>query len=177
MQALAPEAVIYAGTASKSLAPGVRLGWLVLPAALVDDVVAAKTRTDRLSSTLDQLALADLIESGGYDRQVRRCRLAYRRRRARMIAALQRAAPDLHIAGVGAGLHLLIELADAERERAAVAEAANHGLALFGLSGYSARPNEQEGGLVIGYATPPDHAFTAAVASLCAVLEGISELS
>jgi len=82
LQALAPEHVVYAGTASKSLAPGLRLGWLVLPAHLVDDVVAVKSAAGRLSSSLDQLTLAEFLTSGAYDRQVRRVRLAYRRRRS-----------------------------------------------------------------------------------------------
>src|SRR5262249_60872458 len=81
LQALAPEQVVYAGTASKSLAPGLRLGWLVLPADLVDEVVAVKSAAGRLSSSLDQLTLAEFLASGAYDRQGRRVRLAYRRPR------------------------------------------------------------------------------------------------
>src|ERR1700722_1801554 len=90
LQSLAPERVVYAGTASKSLVPGLRLGWLVLPAWLVDDVVAAKSAAMRLSSSLDQLTLAEFIASGGYDRQVRRARLGYRQRRDRLVSELRR---------------------------------------------------------------------------------------
>jgi GntR family transcriptional regulator/MocR family aminotransferase len=82
MQALAPSNVVYCGTASKSLAPGVRMGWLVVPPRLLDAVAGV---LDGGPSALDQLALASFIESGGYDRQVRRARLAYRRRRDRLV--------------------------------------------------------------------------------------------
>ena len=102
LQALAPEHVVYGGTASKSLAPGLRLGWLVVPAGLVDEIVAVKDLTDRSTSSVDQLTLAEFIRSGGYDRQVRRSRLAYRRRRDRLVAALQRHAPDVGITGITA---------------------------------------------------------------------------
>jgi len=89
VQALAPERVAYGGTVSKTLAPGLRLGWLALPAALVPDVVAVKTLTDRHTSSLDQLTLAEFVSSGHYDRQVRRSRLAYRSRRDRLVDALR----------------------------------------------------------------------------------------
>jgi GntR family transcriptional regulator / MocR family aminotransferase len=170
MQALAPEHVVYAGTASKTLAPGLRLGWLALPADLVDEVVAAKALADRHSSALDQLVLAEFIAAGAYDRDVRRARLAYRRRRDRLVAALRRDAPAARLAGIAAGLHALVELAAGRREDDVVAGAAEHGLAVEGLDAY--RGGEQQHGpaLVVGYATPPEHAFTGALARLTAVL-------
>jgi GntR family transcriptional regulator / MocR family aminotransferase len=170
MQALAPEQDVYAGTASKSLAPGLRIGWLVPPAHLVDELVIAKARIDRLSSTLDQLTLAELISSGAYDRHVRRCRLDYRRRRERLVAALEREAPGVHTGGVAAGLHLLVDLPDRQTEEDLAAHAAERGLALDGLSLYTTEPSDRRGGLVIGYATPPEHALSGAVARLCAAL-------
>ncbi len=171
LQALAPEHVVYAGTASKSLAPGLRLGWLVLPARLVDEVVAVKAGTGRLSSSLDQLTLAEFISSGAYDRQVRRVRLAYRRRRDRLVAALRASAPQVRVTGIAAGLHAVLRLPPGPREDGLVARAARHGLAVEGLSAY-AMPGHDAGGpaLVVGYATPPGHAYSTAVARLCAVL-------
>jgi GntR family transcriptional regulator/MocR family aminotransferase len=124
LQALAPEQVVYAGTASKSLAPGLRLGWLVLPAHLVDDVVESRILADRQASATEQLTLAEFIVSGAYDRQVRRGRLSYRRRRDRLVAALQRQAPQVRVTGITAGMHALLELPASQNEEQIVARAA-----------------------------------------------------
>ena len=169
MQARAPEHVVYAGTASKTLAPALRLGWLVLPAELVGDVVAAKALTEP-TSVLDQLTLAELIGSGAYDRHVRRRRLANRRRRDRLVATLRRAAPEARIAGIAAGLHALAILADGESEADAVARAAARGVAVAGLESYRASGQAHPPALVVGYGRPPAHAYTAAIERLAAVL-------
>lgn len=80
LQGLAPDVVVYAGTASKTLAPGVRLGWLALPGALRAAVIAEKQHTDGLTGALDQMAFAELLRTNAYDRHIRRMRLRYRRR-------------------------------------------------------------------------------------------------
>jgi len=170
MQALAPDNVVYAGTASKSLAPGLRLAWLVLPAGLVDEVIAVKAAVHRLSSSVDQLALAEFISSGAYDRHVRRVRLVYRRRRDRLIAGLQRHAPAVRVAGIAAGLHAIVQLPPGRSEDEVVARAAERGLALQGLATFRLGAQECDPALVVGYARPPEHAFSAALARLGAVL-------
>ena len=170
VQALAPEHVVYAGTASKTLAPGLRLGWLVVPAQLVDEVVALKELADRHTGVLDQLTLADLIAGGAYDRHVRRVRLVYRRRRDRLVEALREQAPSVRVTGMAAGLHALVSLEDGRSEEEVVARAAGHGLALEGLDVYRMGARRQSPALVVGYAAPPDHAYTGAVARLAAVL-------
>jgi GntR family transcriptional regulator/MocR family aminotransferase len=176
---------VYAGTASKSLAPCLRLGWLVVPPPLMDAVTAELAAAPSAPSGLDQLILAEFISSGGYDRQVRRARLAYRRRRDRLAAALHRLGP--HVTGIAAGLHAVLELPDADTERYLVARAGRHGLALQGLESFHvagsavAGPGQTgpagpsttgpgQAGLVIGYGRPPEHAYTTALARLCAVL-------
>jgi len=170
VQALAPAHVVYGGSVSKSLAPGLRLGWLVVPRDLVDVVVAAKVLADRQSSFLDQLTLAEFIASGAYDRHVRRSRLSYRRRRDRLVAEVQRLAPHVRISGIAAGLHAVLDLTTGQQEEELVARAARHGLAIAGLGSYGATGQHHRGALVVGYGTPPEHAFTGALARLCAVL-------
>ena len=171
LQTLAPDRVIYAGTASKSLAPGLRLGWLVVPPRLLDAVTAELAAGP---SALDQLTLAEFITSGGYDRQIRRARLAYRRRRDRLAAAFRR--QGLQVTGIAAGLQAVLEFSRTSLERAVVTRASQHGVAIDGLERYRAGEDLPAGdgraGLVIGYGHPPEHAFTTALARLCAALPG-----
>jgi GntR family transcriptional regulator/MocR family aminotransferase len=172
LQALAPEQVVYAGTTSKTLAPGLRVAWLVLPAHLVDDVVEAKTMADRQTSTLDQLTLAQFISSGAYDRHIRSSRLRYRRRRDRLVASLRQRARGVRATGIAAGLHVLVELPGNWREDEVTARAAEHSLAVEGLHAYAADAAPDHGpALVVGYSAPPEHAYTTAIARLCAVLD------
>ncbi len=110
VQGLDPAHVVYVGSVSKSLSPAVRLGWLVLPDALVDAVLAAKRERELSVSVPDQLLLADLIESGAYYRHVRRMRQRYRRRRDQLVSLLAERAPHIAVTGIAAGLHAVLEL-------------------------------------------------------------------
>jgi GntR family transcriptional regulator / MocR family aminotransferase len=170
LQALAPEHVIYAGTVSKTLAPGLRLGWLVLPDRLTEAVASAKARSDAHTSSFEQLTLAEFITSGAYDRHVRRVRLAYRRRRDRLVAALATHAPGVRVTGIAAGLHAVAELGPGQREEQVIARAVARGVAIEGLGGYALREHTRGPALVIGYATPPEHGYTTALARLVAAI-------
>ncbi len=180
LQALAPDRVIYAGTASKSLAPSLRLGWLVVPPRLLDAVTAELAAGP---SGLDQLILADFITSGAYDRQVRRARLAYRRRLDQLTAVLPAPGRDgqgPRVSGIAAGLHAVLDLPRTALERDIIARAWDHGLALEGLeryradgAGVTAREDADRAGLVVGYARPPAHAYPTALARLRAVLSSL----
>jgi GntR family transcriptional regulator/MocR family aminotransferase len=99
---LAPDHVVYAGTAGKTLAPGLRLGWLLVPDGLVADVAAAKVTDDRGSPVLDQLAFADFVAHGEFDRHLRRMRPRYRRLRDTLIGTLAQRLPGLRPTGVSA---------------------------------------------------------------------------
>ncbi|MFD9071084.1 MocR-like pyridoxine biosynthesis transcription factor PdxR [Streptomyces lasiicapitis] len=173
VQGLDPERVVYVGSVSKSLSPAVRLGWMVLPEHLVDAVVTAKGQREAWASVPDQLTLADLIDSGHYDRHVRRMRQRYRRRRDHLVTALADRAPHITVTGIAAGLHAVLRLPPGT-EASAVKAAAWQGVGLEGLSDYrhpaATASMRAPDGLVVGYATPPEHAYAAAVEALCRVL-------
>jgi len=171
VQGLDPERVILLGSVSKSLSPAVRLGWMVLPGRYVDGVLAAKGEREAWASVLDQLSLADFIASGSYDRHVRRMRQRYRSRRDRLVAALAARAPHIEVTGVAAGLHAVLRLPPGT-ERSAVKAAAWQGVALDGLAEFRhpATDMAAQDGLVVGYATPSEHAYGAALEALCGVL-------
>ena len=111
LQGLAPDRVVYMGTVSKTLAPGMRLGWLVLPPSLLGAVVRAKALDDLGCPALDQLVLARLLETSAYDRHLRRARRRNRARRDALIAAVARELPSARVSGISAGLHALVQLA------------------------------------------------------------------
>ncbi|MFE5092016.1 PLP-dependent aminotransferase family protein [Streptomyces sp. NPDC056638] len=170
LQGLDPERVVHLGTTSKSLAPGLRLGWMVLPGSLVEEVTEAKGLSDWSSSALEQLTLAEFIESGAYDRHVRSMRLRYRRRRDQLVAVLAQRAPDVRISGIAAGLHAVLELPEGS-EPSVMRAAAWQGLALEGLSRFR-HPQAPPGrdALVIGYGTPTDSAWAGTLEALLRVL-------
>jgi GntR family transcriptional regulator/MocR family aminotransferase len=124
----------------------------------------------RQPGALDQLTLATFIKSGRYDRNVRRARIAYRTRRDKLVTGLARRAPVLRTTGLNAGLHLTIELPDRARESEIVERCAARDLAVDGLAGYDAGVAPGRSGLVIGYATPSPHAYSAALARLFTAL-------
>ncbi len=175
LQGMAPEHVVYVGSASKTLAPGVRLGWMVLPAPLVDPVVEAKHYADFQAETVGQLVLADLITSHAYDRHVRSCRLRYRRRRDVLVERLQgsgASARGITLRGIAAGLQTLLDLPlGGPTEGDVVAQAADRGLALTGLGvHWHTETDRHPDGLVVGFAAPPAHLFGTAVQVLVDVL-------
>jgi GntR family transcriptional regulator/MocR family aminotransferase len=163
LQGLEPRAVAYAGTASKTLAPGVRLGWLAVPEAYLEPIVRAKRLSDWQSGSLEQLAFAELIRNGGYDRHVRKMRLRYRRRRDTMLQALRERTPQLTVEGAAAGLNLLVALPSRAAERSALAAAAAAGVAVGGLHEGGYYQGRGRAGLIVGYAAAPEHAYDSAV--------------
>ncbi|MER7488945.1 PLP-dependent aminotransferase family protein [Streptomyces sp. NPDC126497] len=171
LQGLDPERVVHLGSVSKSLSPAVRIGWMVLPEHLVDGVLAAKGEREAWAGVLDQLTLAELIESGQYDRHIRRMRQRYRRRRDQLVTALAERAPHITVTGIAAGLHAVLRLPPGT-EASVVKAASWQGIALDGLAGFRhPRATAPAGdGLVVGYATPAEHAYRAALEALLRAL-------
>ncbi|MDT0610963.1 MocR-like pyridoxine biosynthesis transcription factor PdxR [Streptomyces lancefieldiae] len=157
LQGLDPEHVAYTGSVSKSLAPGLRLGWLLVPEWLADDVVERKRTMDLGHPALDQALFARFVERGDYDRQLRVCQRAYRERRDALVAALEEHFPGAEVSGIAAGLHAIAALPERYgpqgRFLARVAEA---GVAVRSLAEYGHAVGGEEAGkevrLVLGYA-------------------------
>jgi len=110
LQGLDPERVAYTGSVSKSLAPGLRLGWLLLPEALAEDVTERKRTADLGHPALDQALFARFVGRGDYDRHLRRCRRVYRERRDALVSALAEHFPGTEVSGIAAGLHVIAAL-------------------------------------------------------------------
>jgi GntR family transcriptional regulator/MocR family aminotransferase len=174
LQGLDPERVAYFGSVSKSLAPSLRLAWMVLPEDLVPEIVAAKGYVE-WSSALGQLTLAEFIASGAYDRHVRSMRLSYRRRRDQLVAALAQRAPRVRVTGLAAGLQAVLELPRGT-ERSVVHAAAHQGLAVSGMAEFryevagSGWQLPEQDALVVGYTAPSDSAWPGALDALCSVM-------
>jgi GntR family transcriptional regulator/MocR family aminotransferase len=168
LQGLAPELVVYGGSTSKTLAPAVRLGWLVLPRSLTEAVGERQRRCGGIPASLHQLALADLIERGELDRHLRRQRRLYGRRREALLRELARSLPDARVSGAAAGLYVVVGLPDGVSEQAVLLAARSREIALEGAGGASPA-------LVIGYANLSDAAVPAAVEALAASVRDAGE--
>lgn len=167
IQGLAPDRVVYGGSASKTLAPGLRIGWLIVPASMVERVAAVKERADNGTATLDQLAFADFLTRGEHDRHLRRMRPVYRQRRDALLAALKRHLPTLRPTGTAAGLHMLTWLPEGIDEAAFVARAAERGVGVYSLAPYRLS-TRIEPGLIFGYSGVSEVAIERGIERLAA---------
>jgi GntR family transcriptional regulator/MocR family aminotransferase len=164
LQGLAPERVAYLGSASKVLAPGLRIGWVVAPSGLDAELAEEKGWADAGSPLLGQLALADLIARGDLDRHLRRVRPTYRRRRDLLVAGLREHFPGVRVLGVAAGLHVAVQPAGAVDEQALLARAAERGVAMYAFRDRSADPPAST--LLLGYANVPEPSIEPALREL-----------
>jgi GntR family transcriptional regulator/MocR family aminotransferase len=169
LQGLAPEQVVYAGSASKTLAPGLRLGWLLVPPRLVGPLATAKEASDRGSASIEQLAFADFLARGDFDRHLRRMRPVYRARRDALLAAIGAQMPGLRPVGASAGLHVLAWLPPGVDEAAIVATAAAEGIAIDGLTPYR-QASRGPGGLVFGYGAITEAQIPEGVAAVARIV-------
>jgi GntR family transcriptional regulator / MocR family aminotransferase len=152
LQGLVPDRVAYLGTISKALAPGLRLGWLVLPSSLVGPVAEAKTLEDLGSPTLEQLVLARLIETASYDRHLRKARRRNARRRDALVGAVAKHLPGSSVSGVSAGLHALVRLPTPLDAQRVIREAQERSVGVYPLTLHLIDPPSETDALVLGYA-------------------------
>jgi GntR family transcriptional regulator / MocR family aminotransferase len=169
LQGLAPDVVVLAGTTSKTLAPALRLGWLLLPAELVPIAIAARTMADGGGPRIDERALAELIASGSFDRHVRAARQHYRAKRATLLDALAGALPGARVRGIAAGLHVVLELPADSDEAAVIEGAKREGVHAHGLASFT-RSHAHPPSLVLGYGLPSERELRRAVAAIATAL-------
>jgi GntR family transcriptional regulator / MocR family aminotransferase len=171
LQGLDPDRVVYAGSASKTLAPALRLGWLVVPPGLLASVTHEKTLSDRGTARVEQLAFARFLARGELDRHLRRMRARYTARRDALVTAVTEALPEAEILGIAAGLHATVRLPGAARDEAAIrAAAARRGIAFEVMGDY--RPDHDgPATLLLGYAQMPEPSIRAGVRELAAAIE------
>jgi GntR family transcriptional regulator/MocR family aminotransferase len=166
LQGLAPDRVLTIGTVSKALVPAIRLGWILVPPALAEVVAEEKTLSDRGTSGLDQLAVAALLESGRYDRHLRRMRAGYAKRREALIAALAQHAPEVRLTGLAAGFHAVAHLPSRADEAGVVAAARERSVGLYGMSLHRSDGSVRPPQLVIGFGHVGERAIEAGVAAV-----------
>jgi GntR family transcriptional regulator/MocR family aminotransferase len=165
LQGLAPEQVVYIGSSSKTLAPTLRLGWMVAPGRVVRELAEEVLFTVIAPPRLGQLAFADFVQRGELDRHLRRMRLRYRRRRDVLVAALARELPMVSVEGAAAGLHLVAVFPPEYDERRIVEEARRRRIGVYGLAEHCVRAKRPPA-LLLGYAAAGEASIRAAVAAL-----------
>ncbi|MDQ6835573.1 MAG: PLP-dependent aminotransferase family protein [Actinomycetota bacterium] len=175
LQGLAPDHVAYVGSVSKTLAPGVRLAWLVVPEERLASVIAAKRYADAGSPILDQATLAQMIASGDYDRHVRAARRRQRERRDALVKALATHLPAARIGGVAAGLHAVAHLDEPVDAAALVAAARTNDVGVYPLSLWRADPPPETSALVLGYGALHPAAISEGVRRLADALHQLAK--
>ncbi len=172
LQGLDPERVVYFGTTSKSLAPALRLAWMVVPHDLLPDVAAAKGRVEKVS-VLDQLTLAEFITSGSFDRHIRARRQRYGQRRDQLVASLAASSPGVRVTGMAAGLQAVVELPPGTEGRV-LQQASKQGLMISGISEFRHEEMPHDAGLhdalVVNFSAVSDSAWEGALRALCEVM-------
>lgn len=158
LQGMDPARVVLLGSVSKTLAPALRLGWVLSPPNLLASVRGIKRDDDFGSHVIAQHVLARFLDSGQYDRHLRGLRRRYRERRDALLAAIAEHLPNWRVMGNAGGLHVTVSLPGGVSESRLVAAAASLGLSVLGLAAMQGR-TASGAGLVLSYArVSPDMA-------------------
>ncbi len=177
IQGLDPDRVVYCGTTSKSLAPGLRLGWLVLPGPLVEPVVHARRAADLTTSTVLQATYTAFLDRGDLDRHLRRMRATYRQRRDALVAALTAHLPEATPVGASAGLHLLATLPANVDEHGLAALALAQGVRVYPLGDHRlVNDPDAQRGLVLGYGSVTPEKAERGIRTVAACLDAMRSL-
>ena len=159
MQCLAPDRVIYVGTFSKTLMPALRIGYMVLPDELCERMYQAKFVSDIHSPILEQLTLAQFIESGGFERHMRKMQKVYHRKRNQLINCLKRIFKDqVSISGAATGLHLICSFSEIKFDRDLLQKIQQAGIEISSIDKhllYSEINAEYNNILIFGYGNTP----------------------
>jgi GntR family transcriptional regulator/MocR family aminotransferase len=175
LQGLAPQHVIYAGTTSKTLAPALRLGWLVVPAVLLEGIAQDKLVSDRGAARIEEYAFADFVVRGELDRHLRRMRVRYRKQRDATVQALARELPEAEVTGIAAGLHVTVQLPEGYDARAIRDEAGRHGIAFNSMTDYREPGAAGSTTLMLGYGSVPEPAIEPGVREIAEVVRAVAQ--
>lgn len=170
MQGLSPERVVHVSSLSKVLAPALRVGWMVAPAHLRDELAEKRWATDLGSPALMQLTLAELLETGALERHLRTLRKKHRERRDAAVEAIAHFLPGCKIEGIAAGLHLVVMLPEHLDDKVVTERAKREGIAVHPLSRHGFTPGVP--GLVIGYGPHPIPVLEQALRRLGRIVAG-----
>jgi GntR family transcriptional regulator/MocR family aminotransferase len=156
LQGLAPDLVAFVGTTSKTLAPSLRLAWIVPPAHLIDDVENVLLVTGVTPPTFDQIAMASFIENAALERHLGSMRRRYRAKRDVLVDALATYLPAARISGTAAGLHVLAWLPDGVDEHATAMRARRSGVGTHELHRHCEAYAPSPPALLLGFALPSE---------------------
>ena len=177
LQGLAPERVVYAGTASKTLAPGLRIGWLVVPEAMRKAIHSEHRLADHGAPRIEQNTLATFIDDGDLDRHLRRMRLIYRDRRNALVSAIEEFLPEASIDGISAGLHAVVRLPERIAEHAVSSEVARRGVQIEFMSKWYVRKQERPSAILVGYAQSEGSTLRAGIRILADAIHSMDRAS
>jgi GntR family transcriptional regulator/MocR family aminotransferase len=173
LQGLAPEQIVYAGTTSKTLAPALRLGWLVVPDSLLEAVTDDKLVADRGASRIEEYAFADFLARGELDRHLRRMRARYRKQRDALVRALADELPEAVITGISAGLHATVQLPEGSDAEAIRQEAGRRRIMVNSMSDYRAETGSDSTTLMVGYGSVPEPAIVPGVREIAEAVRAV----
>jgi GntR family transcriptional regulator/MocR family aminotransferase len=170
LQGLAPERVMYIGSTGKTFAPGLRLGWAVLPQSLVEDVSRELLNSMLQVSGFDQLAFANFLHRGDFDRHLRRMRQLYRVRRDLVVSLLAELLPSHAVRGIAAGLHVVLEMPSLPAASAVKAEAEEARIVVETLEQHTFADDAGPAGLLVGYGGLPEPSLEEAIRGLAQIV-------